>query len=99
MKTRMIIVRRKCPFCRDAIKVINKINLNLPLDKRIDVIDAWQWEEFGVDSLPILKKLEKDGLMEGFPLLIIDGVRIEPAPTSEQMDILLKTYLKEDFLY
>jgi len=99
MKTRLLLTRKGCPFCRQMVSVINKLNLDLPLDKRIKIIDAWEWEEFGVDNLPILKKLNKDGLAEGFPFLIIDGVIIEPAPGKEQLNILLKTFLKDDILY
>lgn len=98
MKTRILVVRRRCPFCRAIKKVINRINLRLPIENRIVIKDAWEWEEFGLDDIPILKKLEKDGLSEGFPFLFIDGIIIEPAPTEEQSKILLENYLSGEFI-
>lgn len=99
METRVLIVRRRCPYCRMMKKVVCRINQRLPIDKRIEIIDAWEYEEFGLECLPILKKLEKDGLSEGFPFLYISGIVIEPSPTSEQLKILLEKYLNKEFLY
>lgn len=99
MMSRFLLVRKGCPFCRQMIKVISKLNLRLPIEKRIHIIDCWEWESYGVRNIPLMDKLEKDGLSEGFPFLYADGCVIDPAPTEEQLKIFLKTYLKEDFLY
>ena len=99
METRILVTRRRCPYCRDMKKVINKINLKLPIDKRIKVIDAWEYEEFGLKNIPILSKLNKDGLNEGYPFLYISGIIIDPSPTREQLKILLERYLKNELLY
>ena len=99
MITRLLIIRRMCPYCRRMIEVVSKINLRLPIDKKIHIIDCYEYEEFDLENLPIMKKLEKDGLSEGFPFLYIDGICLENAPTPKQMEILLQTFLKQDLLY
>jgi len=98
MIDRFLVVRKGCPFCRQMLKVISKINLKLPLDKRIQIIDAWEWEQFGLDNQMILKKMNKIGLDDGFPFLYMEGVIIEPSPTTEQLRILLETYLNDEII-
>ncbi len=98
MKTRILMTRRGCAFCRDAIRVVNKLNLHFPIEKKIRIIDCWEYEEFGLNNIPLINKLHKDGLKEGFPFLYIDGIIIEPAPTPKQLKILLTSFLQEDFV-
>ncbi|MHA1329739.1 MAG: hypothetical protein ACTSR2_01555 [Candidatus Hodarchaeales archaeon] len=98
METRFLLVRRGCPVCRSFIKVISKINLRLPIEKRIRIIDCYEWEEFGVKNIPLMDKLEQEGLSEGFPFFYIDGIIVEPFPTTEQIKIFLETYLKDEFI-
>jgi len=97
MQSRFLLTRKGCPFCRDAIRVINKLNLKLSLNNRIRIIDCWEWESFGFNNIPLLKIFEKEGF-DSYPFLYIDGLIIEPAPTSEQLNILLTTFLKEEIL-
>lgn len=96
---RILLTKRGCPFCRDIIKVVNKINWRLDIDKRIKIVDCWEWEEFKLDYPLIMRKFEKEGQLQGYPHLYMDGVEIDPAPTSELMRALLESYLKEDFKY
>lgn len=99
METRLLLTRKGCPYCRQMIKVISKLNLRLPLDKRIRIIGCHEWEEFGLRNIPLMDKLEKDGLSEGYPFLFIGGVVIEPSPTEQQLKILLENFLSRDFLF
>lgn len=80
-------------------RVVCRINQRLDIENRIEIIDAWQYEEFNIQNIPLLNKLDKDGLSEGFPFLIIDGVIIEPSPTEEMLKILLENFLNEEILY
>jgi len=98
MMSRFLLVRKGCPFCRQFIKIVSKLNLRLPIDKRIRIIDCYEWEEFGLRNMPLMDKLEKDGLSEGFPFCYVDGIIVEPAPTQEQLKIVFETLLKEDFI-
>lgn len=98
MNTRLLITRSGCPHCREMVKVVSRINLNLPIDKRIEIIDAWEVEHFDLQNIPLLKKLEEDGLKYGYPFLYISGIVIEPAPTEEMMKRLLDKFLYEDYI-
>ena len=98
MMTRFLMTKLGCPFCLQMVKVISKINLRLQMDRRIHIIDCWEYEEFGLNKIPLIQKLHKEGLKHGYPFLYLDGCVIEPAPTNEMMKILLEEYLKEDFI-
>ena len=101
----MLLTRLGCPFCREFSRIIQRyINYKLPPWKKIEIKDCRFYEQYNIDIIPVMKKLEKDGLNEGFPFcfLILDeenlqGVVVEPAPS-----IVLKTYLdsllKEEYL-
>jgi len=99
METRILMTRRGCPYCLQMIKIINKINIKLPIDKKIRIIDCGNYEEFNLQNIPLIKKLEKDGLEHGYPFLFIDGIIIEPFPTVEQGIIFFKEFLKEEILF
>lgn len=98
MESRFLLTRRGCPFCNQAIKVINRINPKLPIDKRIRIVDCANWEDFGVRDIPLMDIFDKLGLNDGYPFLYIDGIVIEPAPTQEILKTLLLSMLKEDLI-
>lgn len=99
MESRFILVKRSCHFCNDALKAINKINLRLPIDKKIKIVECMDWEEFGLQNIPLLEEFEKMGFMRGYPTLYIEGSIIDPSPTPEQLFVLLKEFLKDDLLF
>lgn len=91
------MTRRMCPFCRQMTRVINKINLNLPIGKKIQIIDCWEYEENNLD-IKLIEKLNNSGLKEGYPFLYIDGIIVDSAPTEEQLRIFLEEFLNEDLI-
>jgi len=98
MIERFLMVRRGCPFCRDAIKVINKLNMKLSIEKQIRIIDCYEYEELGLKNIPLMKTFEDMGIKEGYPFLIVNGFVIEPAPTPSILQTFLIKFLKEDLV-
>ena len=84
---RILIYKKGCPHCREALKVIDWINLKLPLNKRFKSFDNFRWEEFGLKEYPLMDKFAKDGF-DGYPFIMVDNKVVEPA-----QKILLKSYL------
>lgn len=93
--TRFIIVKSGCPFCREALKAIFWINLRLPLDKRIIVIDNYRWEEFGLREFPITELFDEKEF-NAYPFIYIDGFIIDPAQKI-LLRATLEGYLKNEF--
>jgi len=89
---RFLLIERGCPYCNEAVKVINKFNLFLPLDKKIRIFDLFSWEKFGLDDKP-LRKIFNRSNFDGYPLLYISGILVEPAPTRENLKSFLHSFL------
>lgn len=100
--TRFLLVKFKCPNCREFIKAIKLINLRLPVDRRIEIIDFFAWEDYGVELEPIMKKF-KEELEEGYPICFLtkeginQGIILQPASPSI-LKIYLNEFFKEEFL-
>ena len=95
MMNRFLLVRSGCPHCREFLKAINTINIKLPFDKKIKIIDCANWENYGLILEPIMEKFEKDGLKEGYPLCFIDGIIIEPS-NKDVLKVYINKLLEED---
>lgn len=96
--TRVLLVESSCPGCKEYLKVIPKINLRLPIDKRIKIIDCFEWEQFGFKSHPIMDNFDRDDFQD-YPLLYLNGILITGVLWAEQLKIFLEKYLEEDFLF
>ena len=97
--TRILLVRRGCPHCRQILPEINRINMKMELHKRIKIVDAFEYEELGMNFPPVLKKFSRNKLFDGFPLLYLDGIIIEPFPTREQARVFLNEYFKNEIAF
>lgn len=95
--TRILIVRRGCPHCRQFLSVIIWFNLRLPLNKQIKIFDNFKWEEFGYREHPIMEKLEKDGF-DAYPYLYLDGIVVNPSQ-KELIKPFLSEYLTKELLH
>ncbi|MBU0959422.1 MAG: hypothetical protein KKB31_05750 [Nanoarchaeota archaeon] len=95
---RFLLVRKGCPHCRKVMKVVNRINPKLPFDRKIKIIDCFEYEEFGLKNIPLMNVFGSIGLNEGYPFFYLDGIVVEPPPTPEQLNIFLKTFLKKELI-
>lgn len=100
---RFLLVRFKCPYCREFQKAIKLINLRLPVNRRIKIVDCMHWENYRVKLEPIMDKFSSK-LFSGYPLCFITKEGIEQGIILEPSDAdMLKTYLnkflEEEFIY
>ncbi len=96
--TRVLLIQQGCPGCLEYLRVVPKINLRLPKEKKIKIIDCFEWEEFGFKSHPIMDKFSDEDFQD-YPLLYLNGILITGVVWAEQLKIFLETYLKEDFIF
>ena len=95
---RILLVEQGCPGCLEYLRVLPKINLRLPIEKRIKIIDCFEREQFGLKSHPIMDKFEEEDFRD-YPLLLLDNILVTGVIWAEQLKIFLETYLQEDFLF
>lgn len=96
-RSRLIVTRRGCSHCAIAMKAIVFINARLPQDKQIEVMDNFEWEEFGFDSYPIISKILDVKTFDGYPYIYLDGIVVEPA-MAVLLKITMAAILKEDLV-
>lgn len=94
---RILLVEQGCNACLEYLRVLPKINLRLPIDKQVKIIDCFEWEQFRLKSHPIMDKFGDD--FKTYPLLYLDKILITGALWAEQLKIFLEKYLEEDFLF
>jgi hypothetical protein len=93
---RLLLIKRGCPFCLEWTKVINQVNLKLPFEKRIRIIDNYEWEELGVDFNPIVNKFDLK-TFHTYPFCYLDGIVVGSA-TKKLAHSFLDRYLREEFI-
>jgi len=96
MKSRILFIRSKCPFCGKWLEFIERLNLNLPIDKRIKVVNCAKFDEFGIVDHPLILKYRK--YIDGYPLLFFEGQKISGANSREELEAFIKVKMSDDFL-
>jgi len=91
------MVRRGCESCLEYLKIVPRINLKLPIEKRIRIMDNFKFDEFGVKTHLIQNRLDKKD-KENYPILFLDGIIVIGGMWAEQLKHFLDSYLKEDYL-
>lgn len=91
---RVLLTRMGCKGCREYLRAIPIINLRLPIEKRIKVINCFEYEEWGLKNHPILDRIT----FNDYPVLYLDGILIEGVAWVEQIKKFLEKYLKSEFV-
>ena len=94
---RFLIVRNDCKACLEYIRIIPRINLRLPLDKQIRIINDWQREAFRIKSNLIGKRFKEEDF-DDYPLLYLSGVLVKGSLWKEQLQHFLDAFLKKDYI-
>lgn len=93
--TRKLLVKSGCVHCRKTIVPVDRINLRLPIEKRIHTVDARMREDFGIQNEPIIDKLLKaEG--DAYPTLIIDGLKVTGFLSKSQVKAFLDGFLDDE---
>ena len=96
LKSRVCFVRSFCPHCHLVLQVIERLNQNLPINKRIEVIDCYNYDYLKVPKPKILKIFEP--FLEGYPTCFIDGEKIDGANTQIEWISYVKSRLANEFI-
>ena len=94
-KYRILFVKSSCIHCRKYLEFIERINLKLPIDKRIKIIDCTM-AQYGIIDNPLIVLLDKQ--IEGYPTLIFDGLKISGINSAIETKVFLETYLNKEFI-
>jgi len=92
---RFLFVKRGCKACLEFKRIIPRINMLLPIELRIRILENWEYEVFGVKTHLIQERLSSDDFTD-YPLLYMDGIIYTGGQAADEINTFLKTYLKDD---
>lgn len=92
---RFLFVKRGCKACLEFKRVIPRLNLILPLNLQIRILQNWEYETFRVKIHLIQERLSSEDFID-YPLLYLDGILYEGGQAAEIISKFLRTYLKDD---
>ena len=96
-KSRCLFVISNCSICSKYKDFIERLNMELPINKRIRVIDSTNLNSLGVWDYGILRLF--DGYMKGnYPFLFLDGILFTGANSKEEVESFIRAYLHKDFI-
>ena len=93
MQNRVLFTIDRCAKCHLYKEFIERLNLNLPIEKRIINIDCTSYENFGVPH-PLIKLYGK--YIKGYPTLFWEGAKMEGANSKEELIASLKVLTSDD---
>ena len=93
----ILFVVDSCKYCRLYREFVGKMNMNLPLDKQIEVIDCSDYYDYGIIRDPRIRKYAKyfDG---NFPVFVFHGYRLDGANTRVELESFLKALFLPHFI-
>ena len=97
MNARVLFTISNCGHCHQYHKFIERLNLNLPYDKRIKIVDATNYYEFNIDDDFLLKAF-RNHIGGAFPVLFFEGTRIDGSNTRTETEAWLRARLHDDFI-
>ena len=97
MKKRILFVMKSCSHCAKWLEFIERVNTNMPLNKRIEVIDCSKWQETGIPDNFLIKQYAR--YIDGFPCLFFEGKKISGANSREELESSINVLCIDDFYY
>lgn len=97
---RVLFVIEDCPKCRIWKSFIERDNTEVPISKRIKIIDLTFYIENKIRNryLNIFKKFISEHGIFNFPILLFDGTITQGADSRETAEALIKSAFHKDFI-
>lgn len=94
--SRILFVIDGCPHCMNYKRFIERLNLELPFEKRIRVINATVFNTLGIVDDPMIGLFDK--YIDGYPTLFLNGIKITGANSQEEAEAFIKAAVHKDFI-
>ncbi len=95
MNSRIIFTINFCDRCAIWLEFVERFNLNMPPEKRINIINCSKWQETGISDNPLINKYSK--YIDGFPTMFFEGKKISGTNSREEAEAFLKVLCLKDF--
>jgi hypothetical protein len=96
-KARVLFVIDGCGHCAKWKEFIERLNLEVPIEKRIRVINCTNYNSLGIEDYQIIKLFDK--YMEGnYPFLFFEKVKLNGANSREECEAFIRSALHKNFI-
>lgn len=96
-KARVLFTIDDCYYCNQYKQFVERLNINLPFDKRINVRTVTQYYDYNISD-DFLFLAFKDFIKGSFPVLFFEGTRIDGSNTRIEAEAWLRARLHDDFI-
>ena len=95
-KNRVMFYLDSCPHCRGILEFISKINLKLPIEKRIKLVECGIYQRNGIVTDPL--QLLYNEKFNGFPTIFIGNIQLNGSNSRFESEATINALLEEDFV-
>ena len=97
MNARILFIVEGCLHCHNYKEFIERINSNLPLDKRIKLVDCTLFYDRGVMVDPLISIFKKH-IGNTFPVLFFEGIRLDGSNSRIEVESFIRAMVDEEFI-
>jgi len=97
IRARVLFVINNCGRCANWKEFIDRLNMQLPRNKRIRVVNATNLNSIGVWDYSILKTFDRF-MVGNYPFLFLGGKEYPGANSETECEAFLRAYLHKEFI-
>lgn len=95
-KRNVLFIQDFCPHCIKWEEFIERKNINLQPNHRVQIINCTKWVNTGIPDNPLIKIYSK--YLDGFPCLFFDGKKISGTNSKEEAEAFFRSYFSNRFI-
>lgn len=95
-KYNIVFIKNGCDRCRVLCQFIHRLNIKLPINRRIRIINCSYSQQYGIIDDPLISLFDKS--FDSFPTLFIEGVKVVGVNSREEIETYLYTYFHNYFI-
>lgn len=95
-KLNVCFVIDNCSRCRILCEFIERINMKLPINERIKMVNCTYYQKYNIVTDPLIILFNR--FFTGFPTIFLKGKKLDGSNTRIESEMFLKTLLQELYI-
>ena len=95
-KCNVLFIIDNCSKCRILCEFIERINLKLPIEERIKIVNCTYYQNYKIIDNPLLLIFNKH--FDGFPTLFFKGIKIAGSNSRIESETYLNALLQDKYV-
>lgn len=93
---RFLFIKDGCHLCMKWKEFVERVNMELPIEKKIRIINCTVYETLGIVDNEFIKVF--DSYFENYPTLFLEGNKLPYTNSREETEAFIRAYLHDDFI-